>query len=340
METAKGLLIELFGSVLSRFWIAGARTYWLYLLAAIAIALLIWLWQRRANGTIKTGLNDLTGYLFPSRVWLHRSALADYRFFLVNSMLMLVLLLPLSGAANGWLQDLAATLLQWLPAATASDTNAGGIAWPWLVLVALTSLAIMDFTIFACHTAMHRVPVLWEFHKVHHSAEVLVPLTLYRMHPVDLLLTAFAVSFTLSLVAGLLILALPVLGLDANNLPMFKIMGLNGFLFCFYLFGYNLRHSHIWLAYPVWLSRILMSPAQHHIHHSCEERHLDKNMGLVFALWDWAAGSLYVPKGREEFALGLVDGEAAEYHGVMALYYLPFKKSFKILQTRFSGRKH
>jgi sterol desaturase/sphingolipid hydroxylase (fatty acid hydroxylase superfamily) len=32
---------------------------------------------------------------------------------------------------------------------------------------------------------MHRIPVLWEFHKVHHSAEVLTPISLYRAHPVD-----------------------------------------------------------------------------------------------------------------------------------------------------------
>ena len=35
---------------------------------------------------------------------------------------------------------------------------------------------------------MHRVPALWEFHKVHHSAEVLTPLTEWRQHPVELML--------------------------------------------------------------------------------------------------------------------------------------------------------
>ena len=35
---------------------------------------------------------------------------------------------------------------------------------------------------------MHRVPALWEFHKVHHSAEVLTPLTEWRQHPLELML--------------------------------------------------------------------------------------------------------------------------------------------------------
>ena len=34
------------------------------------------------------------------------------------------------------------------------------------------------------HYVPHRVPFLWEFHKVHHSATVLTPLTNFRVHPV------------------------------------------------------------------------------------------------------------------------------------------------------------
>ena len=34
------------------------------------------------------------------------------------------------------------------------------------------------------HWLSHKVPLLWEFHKVHHNAEVLTPLTNFRVHPV------------------------------------------------------------------------------------------------------------------------------------------------------------
>src|ERR1039458_8498353 len=33
----------------------------------------------------------------------------------------------------------------------------------------------------------HAIPALWEFHKVHHSAEVLTPLTEMRTHPVEII---------------------------------------------------------------------------------------------------------------------------------------------------------
>jgi sterol desaturase/sphingolipid hydroxylase (fatty acid hydroxylase superfamily) len=74
--------------------------------------------------------------------------------------------------------------------------------------------------------------------------------------------------------------------------------------------GSNLRHSHVWLAYPGWLSRILISPAMHQIHHSEDKRHHDKNMGNIFAFWDWMAGTLYVPKGYEPLRFGLGDAGA------------------------------
>jgi sterol desaturase/sphingolipid hydroxylase (fatty acid hydroxylase superfamily) len=107
---------------------------------------------------------------------------------------------------------------------------------------------------------------------------------------------------------------------------------LNLGLFLFYLFGYNLRHTHIWLPYPRWLSHILVSPAQHQIHHSDQPRHFDKNIGFIFAFWDWAAGTLYVPKHKEDFAFGLYGGEHRDFNSVWKLYALPFKKAAGLLR--------
>ena len=83
------------------------------------------------------------------------------------------------------------------------------------------------------------------------------------------------------------------------------VWGSNLGYFAFYVFGYNLRHSHIWLPYPRGLSHIFISPAQHQIHHSTAPRHYDKNFGFLFAFWDWMAGSLYVPASKESIEFGL-----------------------------------
>ena len=44
-----------------------------------------------------------------------------------------------------------------------------------------------DFSKFIVHRALHKFNFLWEFHKVHHSAESLSPLTVFRTHPLEAL---------------------------------------------------------------------------------------------------------------------------------------------------------
>jgi sterol desaturase/sphingolipid hydroxylase (fatty acid hydroxylase superfamily) len=105
------------------------------------------------------------------------------------------------------------------------------------------------------------------------------------------------------------------------------VLGLNAVIFVYYVMGYPLRHSHVWISYGPTLSRFFISPAQHQIHHSSAEKHWDKNMGGFFALWDWIFGTLYVPKQREELVYGLPGDEGKEYSGVAQLYVQPFRNN-------------
>jgi creatinine amidohydrolase/Fe(II)-dependent formamide hydrolase-like protein len=105
---------------------------------------------------------------------------------------------------------------------------------------------------------------------------------------------------------------------------MTTIFGLNVILFLFYVFGYNLRHSEIWLNYPAWLSNILISPAQHQVHHSSDPKHFDTNMGLIFAFWDRLFGTLYIPKGYEKLSYGISRKQPNPFNTVAEIYYKPF----------------
>ena len=167
--------------------------------------------------------------------------------------------------------------------------------------------------------------MLWSFHRVHHAAEVLTPITAYRSHPVEHFVTG--------------ILGAPVIGmaavffqnLSSQDMQVAAIFGVNAFTFLFSLFGYHLRHSHVWLSYGPVLSRVFISPAQHQIHHSVDPRHRDKNFGIRFALWDALFGTLYVPKERESLKVGLSDADPREFATVRQLYFLPFAKAARAL---------
>jgi hypothetical protein len=69
-----------------------------------------------------------------------------------------------------------------------------------------------------------------------------------------------------------------------------------------------------------------VSPAQHQIHHSVDPRHQGRNLGGVFAIWDWLAGTLYLPREQPELRFGLGDGEEAAYQSVARLYFVPFHR--------------
>jgi sterol desaturase/sphingolipid hydroxylase (fatty acid hydroxylase superfamily) len=59
---------------------------------------------------------------------------------------------------------------------------------------------VEDASRFLFHLASHRSPWLWELHKVHHSAEVLTPFTLYRLHPIEGFLNRSRGTLTTALV--------------------------------------------------------------------------------------------------------------------------------------------
>ena len=280
------------------------RIYCVYLGSAALIGVLVYL---RARATADRA--GVLRYLFPTEIYRHRSSWVDYGFFYLNSILSGMILAPLVGApvVAGFVADAlggrAATLQ---PAGFRASVG-----------LTLATVLAMDFALYVGHYLQHRVPFLWEFHKIHHSAETLTPITAFRVHPVDDLLTLTLSASCVGVVQGLFH------AWFGTGIAEIHVLGVNAILFGWYVLGFNLRHSHVWLSYPAWLSHILISPAQHQVHHSREPRHFDKNIGFIFAFWDAIGGTLYVPREREEFEYGL-SGEEDSYRSVGALYARPF----------------
>jgi len=192
----------------------------------------------------------------------------------------------------------------------------------------LIGFLLADFGFFLSHYLMHKVPLLWVFHEVHHSAEVLTPVTVHRVHPVEELVNALVGSSILA--AG----AATYSTLLEKDLAFVTIFGVNALTFIFFALAFQLRHSHVWLSYGPLLSRIFISPAQHQIHHSQESKHWDKNFGFTFAFWDAWFGSLYVPRSREIIRFGLPYGDPRDFSSICKLYFLPFSKAMKVLGVK------
>ena len=96
-----------------------------------------------------------------------------------------------------------------------------------------------DFSRYITHRALHQIPILWAFHKVHHTAEHLTPFTVFRTHPIE----AWIFSIRSALVQGIAISIFVFL--FGSKIDLLSIYGVNIFLFIFNLAGANLRHSNV-----------------------------------------------------------------------------------------------
>lgn len=311
LAVAADVVWSTFGKLFSRF-------HWTSLLAATVIAYIAWLWQRRQEPQ-ETETKFLR-FLFPSRVWLHRSALLDYRFVLfdkvaLGALLGLLVLFfgpkQIDRAVEGgaWALD------------NAAQANLG-VAVAYTVALLLTE----DFFRYWAHRLMHVSPFLWQFHKVHHSPEVLVPVSQMRTHPVNGLVNLVRSAIAIPLVTGVFVVLFP------GELTIISILGINAGRFLFDILGAQLRHSHVWLSWGPIFSRIVISPAQHQIHHSRAPEHHNRNYGSQFALWDWLFGTLYVPKRREKLELGIGREETERMQSIAGLYLEPFKDAYAVVR--------
>ena len=168
-----------------------------------------------------------------------------------------------------------------------------------VILYSFTLLIVSDLSRYLMHLCMHKIHFLWRFHQIHHSASVLTPFTLYRVHPIEFGLNVLRESLVFGITAGFFA------WLSNAKASIWTLYGVPGFILIFGIIGANLRHSHIRLPYPKWLEYLFISPAQHQIHHSIEHDHQQSNYGSILALWDYLNGSLRFSRETQFDSFGI-----------------------------------
>lgn len=268
--------------------------------------------------------------IFDRKVFFSGSAFADYKIFVINRVL------------TGFISPLLLTQLAIATAVYMALVRSDALLWGAFqdvskpVVIALFSVAMFvtdDFTKYLVHRWMHHWPILWSIHKVHHSAETLTPITVYRVHPLEGVLYA-----SRSTVAQGTVIAL-FYYLFGDTIDLYTVLGVNVLVFIFHVTGSNLRHSHIDIRYPKWIEHILISPAQHQLHHSVAEEHYDKNFGAALAVWDWLFGSLHLSDGQKDLNFGLDPSEGHSSVNLGNIYFAPFREISRIMMSAVSGAK-
>ncbi len=295
------------------------RIAFIYLACTLLLAFAVW-WHRGQQGSF-------VKFLVPAKVYTHKSNLLDIKLFFVFKAigffgLMSKVFFPTT---------VAFYILSWLTWHFSSDYSAPPISWQRGAVATLIIVMVSDLCKYWAHRLHHEWKVLWPFHAVHHSADVLTPLTVQRVHPVEPIIRNLLITVFVGFAQGVILFAL------MGRIDLLTIGGANAMYVLFNMFGANLRHSHIWLSYGRVLEHILISPAQHQIHHSVASKHHDKNYGSMFAIWDWMFGTLYIPEQKEEITFGVSDGTGKPipqpYKTLRQALLKPFSESWNALES-------
>ncbi|MEM7000844.1 MAG: sterol desaturase family protein [Pseudomonadota bacterium] len=261
-------------------------------------------------------------FLFPKQIYLAASAKVDYGVFLINVLLSPLLLLGagLQVLVSG---QLGGVLLELNAGQPIVRGDWGFWAYSFFIL-GYTMAA--DLSVYLVHRFHHRSDLLWPWHALHHSAQVMTPVTLFRKHPVWNVTAHLTNMLLTGLFQGAFIFVF------FGNPGVDVLFGLSTVYVMYNFFGANLRHSHVWLHWGKPLSYVFISPAMHQIHH--DPQRMNKNYGEVFAIWDWMFGSLYIPEKYEQFEIGL--GEAGNPHTRLRdAYLVPFVEFARQLRAKF-----
>lgn len=284
------------------------------------------------DGHIGRGLVQVWRSLDLVRILRTRSAWLDVLIFVLN--------VGLFGAV-------VAGVRSFTPGATRAGRGAASAVTFWTdepvlgrvaagVVLTVVVFVLVDLTFYGMHRLMHGVPFLWAFHKVHHSATELYPLTAYRGHPGQAAFAAVLAGIAPTLAAG------AMLELGGPGVTSVRFLGANAAAGLLFLFGAVYRHSRVWVTFPGALRNVIHSPAHHQIHHSADPADFNANYSGFLLIWDRMFGTLRDPAGRpapERF--GIDDRRVERIHAnPVGVFLYPFVDAAKsLVPSRASGTR-
>jgi sterol desaturase/sphingolipid hydroxylase (fatty acid hydroxylase superfamily) len=160
----------------------------------------------------------------------------------------------------------------------------------WVQIVA--GFAITTVGGYAGHRAAHEVPLLWRFHRVHHSIRDMDWLAANHLHPLD---ETFGRSSA--------VLPLYALGFGRISLGAFVILITVQAIFI---------HANVRISWGP-LRWVIATPQFHHWHHAREPEAYNTNFAGEFPVLDAIFGTLYLPAHRWPAQYGIDDVEPTGY---------------------------
>ena len=177
------------------------------------------------------------------------------------------------------------------------------------IVALIGAILALDLAWYVTHVSMHKIPVLWRFHAVHHSDPMVDVTTTVRQHPGESMIRyAFLATFAFAC------------GASPAAFTAYRIWSaLHG------------QFEHANLKLPQWLDTtialVFASPNMHKIHHSRDQRFTDRNYTNIFSIWD-RLGLTFIPsKYGCEIDYGLEGEDTSFRQSTLGLLIAPFRRT-------------
>ncbi|HTD40559.1 MAG TPA: sterol desaturase family protein [Mucilaginibacter sp.] len=149
----------------------------------------------------------------------------------------------------------------------------------WVILV-----VVQDFLYWVLHYVGHYCRLFWAMHVTHHSSEHFNLTTGFRSTVFEPLYRVF------------FYLPLALMGFNAIDILYAYLLT--------QLYG-NIVHTQYKVNLPKWYGCIFVTPSHHRVHHASNVPYLDKNMGMMFIIWDRMFGTFREENLPEPIKYGL-----------------------------------
>jgi sterol desaturase/sphingolipid hydroxylase (fatty acid hydroxylase superfamily) len=178
---------------------------------------------------------------------------------------------------------------------------------PWI----LTVLGVTGLDLFAylAHLLLHKMPLGWAFHRVHHSELEVDVTTAFRQHPGETLWRTAWLSL------GIIVFGIPfwIAGVYLS------LSGLSALL----------EHANVRMGERLdrWLRVMFVTPNMHKIHHSRMACETDSNYSNIFSFWDRILGTYTARTDYQKLRYGLTGFDGKQSQTLRGLLRRPFQSS-------------
>ena len=177
----------------------------------------------------------------------------------------------------------------------------------------ILTIGALDFIIYLQHVLFHFLPILWRFHRMHHSDLDLDVTSGNRFHPIEIVISI-----------GVKLMAVLLIGPTVQAVLIFEVL-LNATA--------QFNHGNIWLPETAdrRLRLVMVTPDMHRVHHSVIPRETNSNFGFNLPWWDRLCGT-YRPQpelGHTGMSIGLKEFRDPVLLNLPRLLIQPFNRSFK-----------